>query len=70
MLGAAPWLDLGDADLLCKRRHDALDAVVAALTARAAGKNLILRPRTPAEASTARTEGWIALPLRHVGCAG
>ncbi len=63
LLDAAPWLDLGDADFLCRRRHDALDAVVAALTARAAGKKLTLRPRTPAEASAARTQGWIALPL-------
>ncbi len=60
---AAPWLDLGDADILCRSRHDIIDAVIAALTARAAGLDLTLRPRTPAEASAARTEGWIAIPL-------
>jgi predicted nuclease with RNAse H fold len=32
LLDAAPWLELGDADFVCRRRHDALDAVVAALT--------------------------------------
>jgi len=61
--GAAPWLDLGDADFLCRRRHDAVDAVIAALTARAANRELTLRPRTREEAAAASTEGWIAIPL-------
>lgn len=59
----APWLEFGDFEYLCRRRHDAIDAVVAALTARAAERNLTLRPRTPKEASAAGTEGWIAIPL-------
>jgi hypothetical protein len=58
--GAAPWLELGDPDFLCRRRHD---AVVAALTARAADRELTLRPRTREEAAAASTEGWIAIPL-------
>jgi hypothetical protein len=41
---AAPWLDLGPHDHLCSTSHDALDAVIAALTARAAALNLTLRP--------------------------
>jgi hypothetical protein len=60
---AAPWLDLGDADLMCRGRHDVVDAVVTALTARAADRNLTVRPRTPQEASAASTEGWIAFPV-------
>jgi hypothetical protein len=39
---------------------DALDAVIAALTARAAAKGLLTRPG-PGD-TAAPTEGWIALP--------
>lgn len=60
---SAPWLELGDAEFTCRSRHDAIDAVIAALTARAAERNLTVCPRTPQEASAARTEGWIALPV-------
>jgi predicted nuclease with RNAse H fold len=63
LLAAAPWLDLGDADMLCRRTHHVVDAVVAALTARAADRNLTLRPRTTAEEAAASTEGWVAIPL-------
>jgi predicted nuclease with RNAse H fold len=63
LLQAAPWLELGEAEFLCRSRHDAVDAVVASLTARAADRNLTMRPRTPEESAAARTEGWIALPL-------
>ena len=63
LLQAAPWLELGEAEFLCRSRHDAVDAVVASLTARAADRNLTLRPRTPEESAAARTEGWIAFPL-------
>ncbi|MBL7490358.1 DUF429 domain-containing protein [Frankia sp. AgB1.9] len=57
----APWLQLGDHETLCRRSDDVLDAVVAALTARAAAQGLTTRPGSqhhPAAAS----EGWIALP--------
>jgi hypothetical protein len=69
LLTAASWLDLGEADFVCRAHHDAVDAVVAALTARAAELNLTLRPRTPRETAAARTEGWIAIPLpdSHLG---
>jgi predicted nuclease with RNAse H fold len=65
LLRAAPWLDLRAFDGLCRRSDHALDAVVAALTARAASIGLVSRPpehRAPA----ARTEGWIALPTEPI----
>jgi hypothetical protein len=61
---AAAWLDFGDAEGTCRARHDAFDAVIAALTARAAAlPDLTLRPSTPEEAAAAATEGWVAVPL-------
>ena len=56
------WLDLDLATRrLCARSDDALDALVAALVARAAALHLCAPP--PAEhAATAAVEGWIALP--------
>jgi Protein of unknown function (DUF429) len=58
---AAPWLDPGHYQGLCRSSHDALDAVVAALTARAAVQGQATRPdRT--QAAAARSEGWITLP--------
>lgn len=59
---AAPWLELGDAAAVCRDRHDAFDAVIAALGARAAALGLTRRPETPEEIAAARTEGWIAFP--------
>ncbi|MEV5751578.1 DUF429 domain-containing protein [Actinoallomurus sp. NPDC052308] len=61
LLTAAPWLDLGACESLCRRSHDATDAVVAALTARAASRCLATSPESH-ELETARSEGWIALP--------
>jgi predicted nuclease with RNAse H fold len=63
LLAAAPWLDLGEFEPVCRAHHDAVDAVIAALTARAVELNLTLRPRTPQEAFAACIEGWIAIPL-------
>jgi Protein of unknown function (DUF429) len=60
---ATPWLDLCDAGFVFRHKHDVVDAIVAALTARAAVRNLTMHPRTPQEASAAATEGWIAIPL-------
>ncbi|ABS01530.1 DUF429 domain-containing protein [Kineococcus radiotolerans] len=56
-----PWLDLGGHGPLCEDSDDALDAVVAALTARAAALG---RCDSPPEHDTerARREGWILLP--------
>jgi hypothetical protein len=47
----------------CRESHDAFDAVIAALTARAAARGLTRRPQTEAEAAAASTEGWVAFPL-------
>lgn len=58
---AAPWLELGPHDHLCRTPHDALDAVIAALTARAAALSLTSRP-DPELQDAASREGWIALP--------
>jgi len=58
---AAPWLDLGAFTSLCSSSDDAFDAVIAALTARAAhlGKTT---QAPPEHRDAATTEGWIALP--------
>jgi len=61
LLAAAPWLDDGGTESLCRSSHDATDAVVAALTARAASQNLT-SPPVAGQESAARTEGWIAVP--------
>ncbi len=59
---AASWLELGDHIDLCARSDDALDAVVAALTARAAALGLTTAPADAQVRDLARREGWIALP--------
>lgn len=58
---AAPWLELGPYEDACRRSDDAFDAVVAALSARAATLGLVTAP-TDDQAETARVEGWIAVP--------
>jgi predicted nuclease with RNAse H fold len=58
---AAPWLDLGPHEEDCRRSHDATDAVVAALTARATALGLTPGPG-PEHAEVAATEGWIMVP--------
>jgi predicted nuclease with RNAse H fold len=63
LLEAAPWLEPGEYDALLRSSHDALDAVIAALTARAAAQGMTARPDREQEPA-ARTEGWIALPER------
>jgi hypothetical protein len=61
LLAAAPWLDPGPHESLCRPSRDAADAVIAALTARAAPQGLATRPGVLQQAA-ARSEGWIALP--------
>jgi predicted nuclease with RNAse H fold len=61
LLVAAPWLTLDPHEDECRRSDDALDAVIAALTARAATKGLVTAPNTT-QAATSSTEGWIAVP--------
>lgn len=59
--GAAPWLELGEYADLCVRNDHVLDAVVAALAARAAAIGAATRPASE-QMAAARAEGWIALP--------
>jgi hypothetical protein len=61
LLVAAPWLTLGPYEDKCRHSDDALDAVIAALTARAAMKGLVTAP-SATQAATSSTEGWIAVP--------
>ena len=66
LLTAAPWLDCGPHEQTIRRWPDAFDAVIAALTARAASQG---RTWTLGEDDlpTARTEGWIAVPNSPIG---
>ena len=57
----AAWLELGEHADLCRRSHDAADAVTAALSARAAALGLTIPPAEN-QRPAARTEGWIAIP--------
>lgn len=61
LLFAAPWLDLGSHEGHCRASDDALDAVLASLTARAAALGLT-EPITDEDQEAATVEGWIALP--------
>lgn len=61
LLRAAPWLDLGVHEEECRKSDDALDAVLASMTARAAAHGLT-EPIPPEAEAAAATEGWIALP--------
>jgi predicted nuclease with RNAse H fold len=61
LAAAAPWLRFGAFEPACRRSDHALDAVVAALNARAAALCLVTQPGIE-QAAAARTEGWIALP--------
>jgi hypothetical protein len=61
LLAAAPWLDCGPHEETIRRSHDAFDAVIAALTARAASMGLTCLPGDD-DLAAAATEGWIAIP--------
>jgi predicted nuclease with RNAse H fold len=61
LTATAPWLTLGQHEQTCRHSDDALDAVIAAMTARAAALGLTTPP-SPDDIAAARTEGWIALP--------
>jgi predicted nuclease with RNAse H fold len=58
---AAPWLDLGVAERLCRESDDAFDAVVAAVVARAVALGRTELPEDEDRAAAER-EGWIHLP--------
>jgi hypothetical protein len=61
LLAAVPWLDCGQYEQVLRDSADAFDAVVAALTARAAFLGKTDRPAEE-DLAAARTEGWIAVP--------
>lgn len=61
LLQKAPWLSLGVHRQLCESNDDAFDAVVAALSARAAWAGRTRRP-TAQQRPVAEVEGWIAIP--------
>lgn len=66
---AAPWLRVGEQHAaLCGAEDDAFDAVIAALTARAAALSQITEPADQPTRALAQTEGWIALPSRALDC--
>ena len=62
LLRAAPWLDLADHADLCSQSDDALDAVIAAMTSRAAAVRHVSLPADSTQQAQAGREGWIALP--------
>jgi hypothetical protein len=63
-LADRPWLELTDAARdACARSDHALDAVLAALAARAAQRGLTHAPRTGEQRDLAPIEGWIHVPL-------
>ena len=65
LLAAAPWLDCGPHEETIRRSHDAFDAVIAALTARAASRGQTCRPGGD-DLAAAATEGWIAIPASPI----
>jgi hypothetical protein len=58
---AAPWLDLGDHQDLCRRSDHVFDAIIAAVLGHAAQTGNTVTP-PPADHAAASREGWIALP--------
>lgn len=61
LAAAAPWLDLDEHRDQLVASDDLLDAVIASITARAAGRRATLLPGHD-QGSAAREEGWIHLP--------
>jgi predicted nuclease with RNAse H fold len=58
----APWLDLSAAAEACVASDDALDALLAALVARAAGRGKTVQPPDDDRHARVLREGWIHLP--------
>lgn len=70
LIEAAPWLNLGAHEGLCRSNDDAFDAVICALIARAHRLGQCTRPTLQQE-ELARIEGWIAVPEAALGmCVG
>jgi len=51
------------AEKVCRGSHDAFDALVCALVARAAASNRTELPESGEQARLATVEGWIHLPI-------
>jgi predicted nuclease with RNAse H fold len=62
---AADWLDLDPGEALCRSSDHTVDAIIAALTARAAAQGLVTVPGAD-QLDTARSEGWIAIPTSPI----
>jgi len=65
LLGEAPWLDCTTHEQAIRRSHDIFDAVIAAMTARAAALGQALPP-TEDDMAVARAEGWIVIPDKPI----
>jgi predicted nuclease with RNAse H fold len=63
---ALPWLDFGAFEDECRTSDDVFDAVVSALTARAAAIGKV-EAIPDASLDAAAVEGWIALPTDDIG---
>jgi predicted nuclease with RNAse H fold len=61
----APWLECAAHEEAMRRSHDAFDAVIAAMTARAAALGHIL-PAAGEDLAAAAAEGWIVIPDRQM----
>lgn len=62
---AAPWLDITAHEKALHQSHDIFDAVIAAMTARAAALGQTSSP-TGNDLATAKAEGWIAIPCQPI----
>lgn len=61
---ALPMTFVGDARDQCTTSHDAFDALICALVARAAALGQTRRARPGVEIRRAATEGWIHVPTK------
>lgn len=61
LCAVAPWLQFGEYLDACRATHDALDAVIAALVARAQALGHWMAPAGD-DIALARREGWIVVP--------
>jgi predicted nuclease with RNAse H fold len=61
LLDEAPWLECAAHEETMRRSHDAFDAVIAGMTARAAALGQTFPP-TGDDLAAATAEGWIVIP--------
>jgi predicted nuclease with RNAse H fold len=65
LLDEAPWLDCMTHEQTMRRSHDIFDAVIAAMTARAAALGQTILP-TGDDLAAATAEGWIIIPDKPI----